>query len=47
MVVLLSYHMIDGFWIEYVLIFLAFEGDSNVVYFEGGYSDYEENRKKD
>ena len=25
---------------------LAFEGDSNVVYFEGGYSDYEENRRK-
>ena len=25
---------------------LAFEGGSNVVYFEGGYSDYEENRKK-
>jgi sulfate-transporting ATPase len=25
---------------------LAFEGDSSVVYFEGGYSDYEENRKK-
>ena len=25
---------------------LAFEGDSNVVYFEGGFSDYEENRKK-
>ena len=25
---------------------LAFEGDSNVVYFQGGYSDYEENRKK-
>ena len=25
---------------------LAFEGDSNVIYFEGGYSDYEENRKK-
>ena len=25
---------------------LAFEGDSNVLYFEGGYSDYEENRKK-
>ena len=25
---------------------LAFEGDSNVKYFEGGYSDYEENRKK-
>ena len=25
---------------------LAFEGDSNVVYFEGGYSDYEQNRKK-
>lgn len=25
---------------------LAFEGDSQVVYFEGGYSDYEENRKK-
>ncbi len=25
---------------------LAFEGDSNVVYFEGGYSDYEESRKK-
>ena len=25
---------------------LAFEGDSNVMYFEGGYSDYEENRKK-
>ncbi len=25
---------------------LAFEGDSEVVFFEGGYSDYEENRKK-
>ena len=25
---------------------LAFEGDSKVVYIEGGYSDYEENRKK-
>ena len=25
---------------------LAFEGDSNVIYFEGGFSDYEENRKK-
>jgi len=25
---------------------LAFEGDSKVVYFEGSYSDYEENRKK-
>ena len=25
---------------------LAFEGDSSVIYFEGGYSDYEENRKK-
>jgi energy-dependent translational throttle protein EttA len=25
---------------------LAFEGDSSVVYFEGGYSEYEENRKK-
>ena len=25
---------------------LAFEGNSNVVYFEGGYSDYEEKRKK-
>ncbi|HLN52559.1 MAG TPA: energy-dependent translational throttle protein EttA [Lentimicrobium sp.] len=25
---------------------LAFEGDSKVVYFEGGYTDYEENRKK-
>ena len=25
---------------------LAFEGDSKVVYFEGGFSDYEENRKK-
>ncbi len=25
---------------------LAFEGNSNVVYFEGGYSEYEENRKK-
>ncbi len=25
---------------------LAFEGDSQVYYFEGGYSDYEENRKK-
>jgi len=25
---------------------LAFEGNSNVVYFEGSYSDYEENRKK-
>ena len=25
---------------------LAFEGESKVVYFEGSYSDYEENRKK-
>jgi ATP-binding cassette ChvD family protein len=25
---------------------LAFEGDSNVVWFEGNYSDYEKNRKK-
>ncbi|MCE3259768.1 MAG: ATP-binding cassette protein ChvD family [Bacteroidetes bacterium] len=25
---------------------LAFEGDSSVVFFEGGYSEYEENRKK-
>ena len=25
---------------------LAFEGDSNVYFFEGGYSDYEENRRK-
>ncbi|MDD3742727.1 MAG: energy-dependent translational throttle protein EttA [Lentimicrobiaceae bacterium] len=25
---------------------LAFEGDSNVVFFEDGYSEYEENRKK-
>jgi energy-dependent translational throttle protein EttA len=25
---------------------LAFEGDAQVVYFEGGYTDYEENRKK-
>jgi len=25
---------------------LAFEGDSKVYYFEGGYSDYEENKKK-
>ena len=25
---------------------LAFEGNSSVVYFEGGFSDYEENRKK-
>jgi ATP-binding cassette ChvD family protein len=25
---------------------LAFEGDSNIYYFEGGYSEYEENRKK-
>ena len=25
---------------------LAFEGNSNVVYYEGSYSDYEENRKK-
>jgi len=25
---------------------LAFEGDSQVTFFEGGYSDYEENRKK-
>jgi sulfate-transporting ATPase len=25
---------------------LAFEGDSTVTYFEGGYSEYEENRKK-
>jgi ATPase subunit of ABC transporter with duplicated ATPase domains len=25
---------------------LAFEGDSQVYYFEGGYSEYEENKKK-
>ena len=25
---------------------LAFEGDSTVYYFEGGYSEYEENKKK-
>ena len=25
---------------------LAFEGDSQVVFFEGSFSDYEENRKK-
>ena len=25
---------------------LAFEGDSNIIYFEGGFSDYEENRRK-
>lgn len=25
---------------------LAFEGDGNVVFFEGGYSDYEENKRK-
>ena len=25
---------------------LAFEGDSQVYFFEGGYSDYEENKKK-
>ncbi|MCR9153964.1 MAG: energy-dependent translational throttle protein EttA [Bacteroidetes bacterium] len=25
---------------------LAFEGDSNVYYYEGGFSDYEENKKK-
>ena len=25
---------------------LAFEGESKVIFFEGGYSDYEENRKK-
>ncbi len=25
---------------------LAFEGEGNVYYFEGGYSDYEENKKK-
>lgn len=25
---------------------LAFEGDSQAVFFEGGYSDYEENKKK-
>ena len=25
---------------------LAFEGDSQVYYFEGGFSDYEENRRK-
>jgi len=25
---------------------LAFEGNSEVYYFEGGYSDYEESRKK-
>jgi len=25
---------------------LAFEGDSNVVYFDGNYSEYEEDRKR-
>jgi ATPase subunit of ABC transporter with duplicated ATPase domains len=25
---------------------LAFEGDSSIYYFEGGYSEYEENKKK-
>jgi ATPase subunit of ABC transporter with duplicated ATPase domains len=25
---------------------LAFEGDSQVVYFDGNFSEYEENRKK-
>jgi len=25
---------------------LAFEGNSNVYFFEGGYSDYEENKKR-
>jgi hypothetical protein len=25
---------------------LAFEGDSQVVWFEGNFSDYEENKKK-
>ena len=25
---------------------LAFEGDSQVVFFEGGYSEYEENKRK-
>ena len=25
---------------------IAFEGDSQVVFFEGSFSDYEENRKK-
>jgi ATPase subunit of ABC transporter with duplicated ATPase domains len=25
---------------------LAFEGDSQVYFFEGGYTEYEENRKK-
>ena len=25
---------------------LAFEGNSEIYFFEGGYSDYEENRKK-
>lgn len=25
---------------------IAYEGDAKVVYFEGGYSDYEDNRKK-
>ena len=25
---------------------LSFEGDSSVYWFEGGYSDYEENKKK-
>ena len=25
---------------------LAFEGDSNVFYFEGSYSEYEENKQK-
>jgi ATPase subunit of ABC transporter with duplicated ATPase domains len=25
---------------------LAFEGDSKVIYFEGSYSEYEENKQK-
>jgi sulfate-transporting ATPase len=36
----------DGFWIEFVHTFLAFEGNSEVYFFEGGFSEYEENKKK-
>jgi len=36
----LSARLVPLFWI------LAFEGDSNVYWFEGNFQDYEENRKK-
>lgn len=35
-----------GSWIRIATHILAFEGDSKVVYFEGSYSEYEENKRK-